>query len=102
MAHRELQLCVCVCVCVCVCRYVCIHAHTCACVCVCVYTCSQTNIVHRELPFHRSSFPSLSDAEFAEGFAKPRAIVDEFVRLHGRLRFEHGPIQVFELAAKKP
>jgi len=59
-------------------------------------------VVHRELPFHRSSFPSLSDAEFAEGFAKPRAIVDEFVRLHGRLRFEHGPIQVFELAAKKP
>jgi hypothetical protein len=59
-------------------------------------------IVQRELPFFRDGFPGLTDEQFEQAFARPLAIADEAVERHGTLRFEHGPIRVFELAAEKP
>jgi len=54
-------------------------------------------IVHREILFLRSAYPTVTDDEFEQAFAQPLRIADETLNLYATRRFAHGPLTVWEL-----
>jgi hypothetical protein len=55
-------------------------------------------VVVRQQPFLRSSYPGLTEAEFAGGYVEPLRVLDELTTLHGTTRFTDGVYSVVELS----